>query len=351
MKQYLVDLIKINGPISISAFMNEALFNQKYGYYTNSKPIGKEGDFITSPEISQTFGELIGAYLVNLWQNNYESQEISLVEMGAGKGTLIKDLLRFASKIPNFLDKVSINIVEISPKLQKIQKECLKNHKINWHNDFIAFKEQNKNKPIFFISNELFDCFAINQYVKIDGFWVERLVGLSKNEELLFVLGNKNEAINKKISQLTNNKGRSGDVFEHSPASDEFMSILSKSIKGTKGIALIIDYGCFTCNNFNDTLQALKNHKYSNIFKDLGQSDITAHVNFAYLKEIAQKENLQTWLINQKEFLESLGIEIRRKNLIKDKSTKEQDLINSSINRLIDKDQMGELFKVLILST
>ena len=113
MKKYLKDLIKITSPISVSNFMNEALFNPKYGYYINQNPLGKQNDFITAPEISQVFGELIASYLINLWQHNYAQNEINLLEMGAGKGTLMQDFLKVASKIPNFLDKTSINIIEI----------------------------------------------------------------------------------------------------------------------------------------------------------------------------------------------------------------------------------------------
>ncbi len=191
MEKYLKNLIKLQGPLSISQFMNEALFHPKFGYYTNNQPIGRDGDFITSPEISQVFGELIGAYQVNLWQNNYNSQEVNLVEMGAGKGTLMQDLLRFAGKIPNFLERVSVNIIEVSPKLQKIQKNNLKNFKIKWWDNFNDFYENNQQKPIFFLANELFDCFAINQYVRIDNIWVEKMVNIDKNDDLQFSLSEK----------------------------------------------------------------------------------------------------------------------------------------------------------------
>ena len=163
MNKYLKSLIKLQGPLTVSQFMNEALFHPKFGYYTNNQPIGRDGDFITAPEISQVFGELIAAYQVNLWQNNYNSQEINLVEMGAGKGTLMHDILRFASKIPNFLEKTTVNIIELSPKLQEIQKKNLQDFKIKWWSSFDDFYENNQEKPIFFLANELFDCFAINQ--------------------------------------------------------------------------------------------------------------------------------------------------------------------------------------------
>jgi SAM-dependent MidA family methyltransferase len=230
-----------------------------------------------------------------------------------------------------------------------VQKENLKRHDIKWYKDFTSFESKNKSKPILFVSNELFDCFAINQYVNIDGSWVEKLVGLNDKGDLHFVLDEKHAALSEKISLITQNLGKGGDVFEHSPSSDEFMTQLSISIKKRNGVAIIIDYG-FDTNKFQNTLQALRHHKYSNIFNHIGQSDITSLVNFKRLSQIAQQEKLQTWLISQKEFLESLGAETRRKKLLENKSEKEGGLINSSIDRLISSDEMGQLFKVLIIS-
>ena len=348
MKKYLTDLIKITSPISISNFMNEALFNAKYGYYINQNPLGKQNDFITAPEISQVFGELIAAYLINLWQNNYDQNEINLVEMGAGKGTLMQDFLKTASKIPNFMDKISINIIEISPKLQKIQQENLKNYNIKWWGNFDDFYQKNQIKPIFFTANELFDCFAIDQFVRLDNFWIEKLVGLDEKDNLTFVLAKKDQKINEAINKLTDNLGKNGDIFEYSRSAEDFMSVLSSAIKKTSGIAILVDYG-YIENKFHNSLQAIKNHKFSNILENIGQSDITSLVNFKKLAKIAENHNLQKYIVTQKEFLESLGVEIRRQKLLENKTKEEQNLINSSIDRLIDKRQMGELFKVLII--
>ena len=329
--------------------MNEALFNPKFGYYTNQDPFGKKGDFVTSPEISQVFGELIAAYFINLWQNNYNSKEVILVEMGAGRGILMQDFLRFAAKIPNFLDKVDINIVEISPKLQKIQQQNLGGFDIKWHYNFSDLALQAGRKPIFFMANELLDCFAINQYTKTNGSWVQRLIGLGQNDELRFVLDSENPALDKIIKGFIGNAGKDGDIFEHSPALDNFISELFLTIKKSAGVAVLIDYG-YIDNQLRSTLQSVKDHKYSNVFQDIGKSDITALVDFKRLEGFAKEHSLQSWLVTQKQFLESLGIELRRHKLLEGKSKPEQDLINSSINRLINKDQMGELFKVFICS-
>ena len=349
MQNFIIDLIKNSGPISVSQFMNEALFNPKYGYYIKQNPFGKDGDFITAPEISQVFGELIGAYLLNIWQNNYTGSKINLVEMGAGRGTLMYDLLNFANKIPGFVGNVDVNIIEISPKLRSVQQDKLRDFNIKWWNDFDQFYQSNNTRPIFFVANELFDCFAINQYININGFWHERLLGLDKNGELNFILGQKNAVLHDLINKLTGGLAKNADLFEHSPACDQFMLQLASAIKKTNGVGIIIDYG-YLKNNFQNSLQALRNNKYSNVLQDIGLSDITALVNFARLEKIIADDDLKSWVVTQKEFLESLGVEVRRQKLLQNKSKKEQDLINLAINRLIDKDQMGELFKVLILS-
>ena len=349
-QQNLRDLIKASGAISISAFMNEVLFHPKYGYYTNENPFGKEGDFVTAPEISQVFGELIASYLIALWQNNYSQSGIALVEMGAGKGTLMKDFLKIASTIPDFFNKVTINIVEISPRLQKIQQKNLQNYKnIKWWDDFDDFYQKNQKEPIFFIANELFDCFAIDQYVKIDNCWIEKLVDLDEKDSLRFSFAQRNQKINEIINKLTNNLGKEGDVFEYSKTAENFMLILSDAIKKSGGIAIVIDYG-YVENKFRDTLQAIKKHKFSNILENIGESDVTSLVNFKRLEDIVRNGNLQSWIVTQKEFLESLGIEIRREKLLENKTKAQQDLINSAIDRLIDGKEMGELFKVLIIS-
>ncbi|MFT6106427.1 MAG: SAM-dependent MidA family methyltransferase [Rickettsiales bacterium] len=321
--------------------MNEALFHPEFGYYNQKNPFGKEGDFVTAPEISQVFGELISAYLINLWQSNYSGQKINLVEMGAGKGTLIKDVLNFAQKIPDFFNKVNISIVEISPKLREVQKRNLSEFQIDWHQDFASFYAKNNEDPIFFISNELFDCFAINQFVKTENGVMQRMVGLDENDELQFVAGKAfvNEEVKNKLK-------KNGDIFEFSPNAENFMNDLTFAIKKTGGIALIIDYGYLESGK--NTLQAVKNHQYLDVLKEVGNADITALVDFPNLANIALKNQLEASVISQREFLLALGIETRREKLLAGKSPEQQKDINSSIDRLIDEKQMGDLFKVLI---
>ncbi|MFT6077529.1 MAG: SAM-dependent MidA family methyltransferase [Myxococcota bacterium] len=341
MKSHLQNLIKISGAIPVSSFMNEALFHPEFGYYKQQNPFGKKGDFVTAPEISQVFGELISAYLISIWQNNYSGQKINLVEMGAGKGTLMKDILIFAQKITGFLDKVNVSIVEISPKLIEVQKLNLQGSKVSWYQDFASFYAVNNEDPIFFVSNELFDCFAINQFVKTQDGIAQRMVGLDKDGELQFVASKVfvNDIIKNKLSE-------NGDIFECSPSAESFMDELTFSIKKTGGIGLIIDYGYLESKK--STLQAVKNHQYFDVLKEVGKVDITALVDFVNLANIALKNNLEASIISQRKFLLALGIESRRKKLLIGKGKKKQKEINGSIDRLVDNEQMGDLFKVLI---
>lgn len=394
----LKSLIKINGPITIAEFMNEALFNPTYGYYQKKIPIGKAGDFTTAPEISQVFGELIAIYFINL--ASHAKRPIALVEMGAGRGNLFKDLLQVIKKLAeknipeaqNFLRKTTFNIVEISPALQKNQQENLSEIgvQINWFSNFQDFTNSlEKNIPereIYFIANELFDCFAINQFIKNSQGWCEKTVGIN-GEELGFFTEKfdpiKNGIIEKlltnsntrhpwhavpRISGILNSASseaelmRSSDaeaskddevvgegaVFEHSFSAANFMQELSLALQKQGGIALIIDYG-YIKNDFVNTLQALKNHQFYDCLKTPGEADITALVNFPMLENIAKNYSLNSSLISQADFFLSLGIEERRKILLENKSLQQQDEINSEIDRLIDKKQMGKLFKCLII--
>ncbi len=390
---YLKNLINHTGPMSVADFMNEVLFNPKYGYYQTKLAIGKDGDFITSPEISQVFGEIIASYLLNFFVTKHQDINnfrggINLVEMGAGRGTLVKDILISLKKLADagiedakyFLQFCSFNIIEISPRLKKIQQENLQEIasyltvKINWYQDFKEFKAANNNQEIYFIANELFDCFAINQFVmnvdKSSGqqLWHEIKVAIEKveleivdleildqQENLKFFIDEFNPIIHESVAKLVASevvdddiKFGQGAIFEHSFAAVNFMEELASYIKSNSGLALIFDYG-YIKNSFVNSLQAVKNHQKIEVFKEVGSCDISALVNFSMLEKTAKNCGLNSSVVTQKEFLISLGLEQRRQILLKNKNDAEKSAINSAINRLIDKNQMGELFKCMIL--
>jgi SAM-dependent MidA family methyltransferase len=337
MQKHLIDLIQNNGPISVAQLMREALFHPELGYYNKQNPFGRDGDFVTAPEISQVFGELIGAYFAGLGMNYYFDQKINLVEMGAGRGTLMDDLLRVIKKVPDFFKNVEIHIIEISPRLKVIQQEKLKDYKITWWNDFDSFYASNFMHPLFFVANELFDCFAINQFIKTKDGWAEKVV-TSDGKKLEFGLFNNVVDIDV--------EAEIGSVLEICKQAENLMNKLVEAVKKSGGIGLIIDYG-YIKNEFKNTLQALKNHQYVDVLGEVGNADITALVNFEVLENIAKKNNLKVSLSTQKHFLELIGIEARRQKLLEKKSDVEKQKINSRIDRLIDQKQMGQLFKCL----
>jgi len=359
--------------MKISHFINEALFNKTSGYYIKKNPLGKNADFITAPEISQVFGELLAAYILQI--SSTKNSAISFVEMGAGKGTLFFDILTTIKKLAekkiasaiDFFERTNFHIIEINEVLKKIQQEKLREFDIKWHENFDDFLEQ-KTGEIFFISNELFDCFAIDQFVKTDIGWCERLVDGGK-----FIMANFDPQINqfveKELGVQQSASAPFGAVFEYSKSAQDFMSQLCKALKEKGGIAINFDYG-YVKTEFANTLQAIKNHQKVDVLKNPGECDITAHVDFGALSKIVilgaegienpvssssnlkrsstlrvkDDEALHFSLISQREFLISLGIEERRQIL----SVKNPE-INSAIDRLIAFDQMGEFFKCLIL--
>lgn len=318
--------------------MHEALFNKTYGYYHTKNPIGKNFDFITAPEISQVFGELIAAYLLQIF--SAKKDKISLVEMGAGRGTLFLDILQVIKNLAKnnnelaiqFIEKTKFHIIEINEILRNVQKEKLKEFDVKWHESFDEFlKEADR---IFFISNEFFDCFPIDQFVKTDAGWCERLIDSGR-----FITRNFDPKTNQFVQKLANFDAPFGAVFECSESAQNFMIQLCETLKKKGGIAINFDYGYFK-TEFANTLQAIKNHQKVNPLDNAGENDLTAHVDFGALDQIAQNLSLNSSLVTQREFLISLGIEERRKKLPEE---------SSAIDRLIATDQMGELFKCHII--
>lgn len=345
--------------MKISDVIAKSLYNAENGYYIHKNPLGKENDFITAPEISQIFGEVMAIYLLHIAQNF--DGKIALVEMGAGRGVWFCDILHSIHKLAqknskiaiDFLQKSNFNIIEINRELTKIQQQKLKNYNINWFQNFTEF-ENNNSLPIFFISNELFDCFPIDQYVKTELGWQERLVVFDDKQNLSigrFVIRNFDKKIDdfvvNQIGNYNANKAGVGAVFEYSEMAQNLMNSLCMAIKQRGGILINFDYG-YNFYEFANTLQVVKNHQKIDFFQGLGNADITALVDFVALDKIAKKYQLKTSLISQREFILNLNGAERLQNLINENPAQKVDLIKR-FNRLIDKNQMGDLFKAIIV--
>lgn len=341
-EDYLKQIIKQNAnKINISRFMSEVLCNPKFGYYTTSNPIGNKGDFITSPEISQMFGELIGAWCAYVWQQKNDAKDYILVELGAGKGTMMSDMLRATKHVNGFHEVIEVHIVEISPELTKIQKSNLAEYSnIKWHKSIQNLPD----KPMILVANEFFDALPVNQYVKKKDNWFEKFVSL-RDDKFCFVL--EQNFISKQLDKTYSNECEDS-VYELSIASDAVMEIIADKITNNGGGALIIDYG-YSEQKFKNSLQAVKNHKFCDIFTNIAQADVTTHVNFQQLIDSIKKHQIKNFnLMTQGDFLNLLGIEQRANQLISNAKTDVAKFeIKSAKSRLVDADKMGKLFKVL----
>jgi NADH dehydrogenase [ubiquinone] 1 alpha subcomplex assembly factor 7 len=322
LESHIKNLISVNGPIGVDQFMEVVISH----YYKNNNPFGSKGDFITAPEISQMFGEIIGIWCANHWMNT-GSNKFTLVEIGGGNGTLMNDLLRGTKHIPNFHQSITqIAMIEISPLLQAKQKSTINFSNIAWYNDLNELDAEN----CIIICNEFFDALPIKQFIKEDDGFREILVALN-NDNFEFI----------KSSHLVHNltKASTRSIIETSNVSLAYANSIKNKL-GKGGAALIIDYG-YIDPPYKSTLQALKNHKYHDALSDLGTADITALVDFKALGEVFQNSKITT----QGEFLKAYGIDARAQSLIKNGANPQE--ITSALHRLTNPEQMGSLFKVL----
>ena len=339
-KNLIVSEINKNGPITVSQFMNHCLYNKKFGYYTTkSQPIGTVGDFITSPEISQVFGELVGLWLVQTWIDRGRPSPFSLIELGPGNGTMMLDILNTTKKISNFIEPASIILVENSDTLKARQKRILRDYHPIWIDNILDIPEQ----PLFLIANEFLDALPIRQFKKDNNIWHERYVALSDNHELHFMYAPSdfNKELNVLYRGVPNNT-----IVETSDITQTILSDLSKKILRNGGVCLFIDYGYF--EGVGETLQAVHQHAYAHPLANLGKTDLTAQVNFKNVFNLFKRKGLRaTNLENQGNFLLRLGIQQRAEVLAKNLPETKKKLHFDAIDRLIKNDQMGALFKVM----
>ena len=334
------DLIKKSGPISLSRYMEICLWDDENGYYTSNQVLGRHGDFITSPEISQTFGELIGLWALSFYQKFIDHKRLCITELGSGRGTLLRDAIRTISMVTKNKVDLDITILEKSERLIALQKENLKNKNIKWISDIKGLSFE----PQIIIANEFFDALPINQYVRNNEGWYEKKI-TTKNGKLCFTLGNKIWVPSNSI--FSNFK--IGDTLEHSEQTISIFSNICNHLIRYDGVLLVVDYG--NISGIGDTLQAVNNHKFRSILEKPGQSDLTSHVNFKLLKEIAIKKNLYVSPVKeQQNFLLELGIKERLKSLTKNVSSTIAERVETEVKRLIDPDKMGSLFKVIAIT-
>ena len=326
LEQKIRHAIAINGPMGVDTFMTLAVSH----YYATRDPFGQNGDFVTAPEISQMFGELLGIWVADTWMKLGSPGKFQLVEGGPGRGTLMADILRSTRRVEGMHEAAAIHLVETSPVLRQVQEQSLLGYDVIWHDTL----ETLPSDPIIFIANELFDAFPIRQFECRDGAWGERVIGV-ENDALVWGLRPAEIQL-----PLVN-----GAIKEISPVSLAFMNALANCIMKNKGAALIIDYG-YDEISVNDTLQAVKNHKYVPVLETPGEVDLTAHVDFLTLRGYAPEVTISD-TITQGDFLKNMGIDMRMDRL-KAIATPQQTLdLQTGYVRLMSDNQMGTLFKVM----
>ena len=336
--------IKEKELLCLDKYIEESLYNKEFGYYMKKNPFGEKGDFITAPNISILFSEMIAIWIISFWENLNKPKKFNLVELGAGNGEMMKTLINTFDKFPLFKDACSINILEKSKLLKNIQRKNIKNQNVKWLKNL----NELNNSPSIFIANEFFDALPIKQFIKKENKWYDRHVKLNNNKKPVYVdLLFDMQKFEKKIKFKISYKQK---FIEYSPLAMNYLKNMINKIKNNNGGFLIIDYG-YTNNEFKNTLQAVSKHKYSDVLDVFGKSDITYNLNFNLINKIIKKLNLFNILItNQEKFLTKLGILQRAEILTKNMPFSKKADIYFRIKRLIDKNQMGDLFKVMFVT-
>ncbi len=325
-------IIASEGPMRFDRYMGLCLGHPQYGYYMGRDPIGARGDFITAPEVSQVFGELIGIWAVAAWTAMGSPAAFHLVEPGPGRGTLMTDILRTARRVaPGFAAAAKVQLVEMGPMLRGVQRQALGSY-VTWHDRFEDVPEG----PMVLVANEFFDAIPIRQFVRRGGRWHERVVGL---EEGKLVMGLADADIG--------TGGQDGDVIEFAPARGDIARAVGERLARYPGAALIIDYGHLSTQP-GGTLQAMRSHAHVPILQAPGDCDLTAHVDFEALGTALSEGGATVHPgLTQRDFLVAMGLEQRSAMLAAKSDAAAKAVLERQMTRLADPGQMGNLFKVL----
>jgi len=339
LEQIIQGQINEAGPMTLAEYMLICLSHPQYGYYMNRDPLGAVGDFVTAPEISQMFGELLGLAVAQNWLDQGAPRPFHLVELGPGRGTLMADILRATQSVPGFNTALVLHFIETSPALRARQTKTV-NHPIR-HHDTVATLPTDA--PLYLLANEFFDALPIRQFQRNGEAWRERLVGLNADGALQFGHSDlmRPEALDARLHTTFD-----GDIVETSQAAQNIATFLIQRIAAQGGFALIIDYGNW--QSLGDTFQALRGHQPVSPLEAPGSADLTAHVDFEALA-LAAPDLLSSDLTPQGVFLERLGITARAQALAQNLNGPALDQHIAAHRRLTHGDEMGTLFKVMAL--
>ncbi len=347
LQSQIKQLIKSSGPMPVWRYMELCLTHPRHGYYVARDPLGREGDFTTSPEVSQMFGELLGLWAASVWKAIGSPPLLRLIELGPGRGTMMADALRALRVLPPLYQALSVHLVEINPVLREKQKAALSGTRtVTWHNSI----DEVPDGPAVILANEYFDVLPVHQAVKRASGWHERTVEIDGNGKLAFgAAADPTPRFEVLLPPLVR-VAPVGAVFEWRPGT-EIMKIATR-MRDQGGAALIIDYG-HVRSDAGDTFQAIARHSFADPLKNPGQADVTAHVDFQALAHAAEDLGARAHgPVPQGDFLKSLGIETRALALMAKATHEISEDVSGALKRLIGggRGGMGSMFKVLAVS-
>ena len=334
----LIDMqIRSTGPMSVATYMGLCLTHPRQGYYKGADPLGAKGDFVTAPEISQMFGELVGFFFANIFQQMGSPKAFTLLELGPGHGTLMADMLRVACRVEGFRDALDLRLFETNPSLIAEQHARLEPYDPKWIDGF----DKVGDGPLLVVANEFFDALPIRQFVRGAEGWHERMVGLVDGQR---AFGLSPTPIPQSAMPDAIADAEPNAVFEVGLAAGEVTARLARTISAQGGVLLAIDYGYGTTQT-GETLQGVRRHAYDDVLASPGETDLSAHVDFEAIGNVAAKAGLAVHpLLGQGQFLTRLGINDRARALSAANPGSAADIASAKA-RLIAADQMGELFK------
>ncbi|MSP10003.1 MAG: SAM-dependent methyltransferase [Pelagibacteraceae bacterium] len=328
--------------LPLDKFINWALYDKQKGYYMKNNPFGKKGDFITAPGISRLFSEMVAIWVITFWQSLGSPKKFNLIELGSGNGEMMEILIESFKKFPNFLKSCNLIIHEKSQLLIKSQKKNINYKNIIW----ISNLNKIKSIPSIFLANEFFDAMPIKQFFKKKNTWFERCVNFLDGR-INFL--DKKFDMRKFENQIKFEISKKQKVVEYSLLGIKYLKKISSKIIKNQGGILIIDYG-YLNGKMQNTLQAISNHKYSDVLKNIGNSDITHNINFNLFHKIVNKfKKLETIITDQKKFLTKMGIIERAEIISKNQTFSKKADIFYRLKRLLDENEMGNLFKVMLI--
>ncbi|HEU0082913.1 MAG TPA: SAM-dependent methyltransferase [Bradyrhizobium sp.] len=343
----LKKLIASSGPMPVWRYMELCLTHPRYGYYVSRDPLGREGDFTTSPEVSQMFGELLGLWAASVWRAMDSPETLRLVELGPGRGTMMADALRAMRVLPPLYQALDVHLVEINPVLREKQRATLSGAgNISWHD---RLDEVPPGAAVMF-ANEYFDVLPVHQMVKREDGWRERTVEIGADGALVFGAAAEPMPRFEVLLPKLVRAAPAGAIFEWRPDT-EIMKIATRLREGG-GAALIIDYG-HTRSDAGDTFQAIARHSFADPLQNPGLADVTAHVDFEALARAAEDIGARVHgPVAQGEFLQRLGIEQRAAALMAKAAPEVAADITGALKRLTEggRGGMGAMFKVLAVS-